>query len=148
MASGNDLHTHLRVMGLLVSWMGLSFLWQQLLNRESFATTSRVGSMLTDAWILTAIVIQVSEFDCGQLVIVYALLIMASGLWFQEHLVWWSTVIVEAAFGVLLVYRTELFNPWHYPLLVAITLVAAAAITSFQVRRVRALSRFYDRRPI
>lgn len=148
LASGSDLHVHLRVMGLLAAWMGLSVIWQLLLRRESLATTSRIGSMLTDASILTALCIQVEEFDCGQLVIVYALLILVSSLWFQERLVWWSTVIVEAAFGVLLFYRRDLFNPWHFPLLVAITLIASAAITSFQVRRVRALSRFYDRRPI
>jgi serine/threonine-protein kinase len=148
MASGANLTVHLRVIGLLLAWMGLSVLWQKLLRRESLATASRIGSMLTDASISTALFVQVAEFDCGQLVIIYALLIMVSGLWFQEPLVWSSTVIVEAAFGVLLIYRPELFNPWHYPLLVAITLIASAAVTSFQGRRVRALSRFYDRRPI
>jgi len=148
LTSGINLNVHLRVMSLLLAWMGLSIVWQQLLRRDTMATTSRVGSMLTDAWILTALFIQVEEFDCGQLVIFYALLVMTSGLWFQEHLVWWCTVIVEAAFGALLIYRPELADPWHYPLLVAITLIASAAVTSYQVRRVRALSRFYDRRPL
>lgn len=147
MTSGTDLAYHLRVISLLVLWAILSVVWQLLLNRDALANLSRVGTMLTDAWILTALFARVDD-DGGTLVIVYALLIVASGLWFQEELVWWSTLISELAFCLLLYYRPGLTSPWHYPLLVAITLTAVGAATSFQVHRVRALSRFYERRPL
>lgn len=147
MLNGTDLAYHLRVVSLLSLWMGLSVVWQLLLNRETFATAARLGTMLTDAWILTALFTHAAD-DGGTLVIVYALLIVASGLWFQERLVWWSTVIVELAFAVLLLCRPSLYSPWHYPLLVAVTLAAVGGATSFQVHRVRALSRFYERRPL
>jgi hypothetical protein len=103
--------------------------------------------MLTDASILTALFTHAYD-DSGTLVIVYALLIVVSGLWFQEKLVWWSTGISEVAFILLLWDRPNLAKPWHYPALVMITLIAVGAATSFQVHRVRALSRFYERRPL
>jgi serine/threonine protein kinase len=147
MTSGTDLAYHLRVISLLVLWLILSLVWQFLLNRDGLANLARLGTMLTDAWILTSLFARVED-DGGTLVIVYALLIVASGLWFQEELVWWSTLISELAFCMLLFYRPSMTSPWHYPLLVAITLTAVGAATSFQVHRVRALSRFYERRPL
>ncbi|MBS0204908.1 MAG: serine/threonine protein kinase [Planctomycetes bacterium] len=142
-----EISYHLRVVSLLALWAGLSVVWQMLLNRESLADASRIGTILTDTGILTALFAQMNNNN-GTLVVVYALLIVASGLWFQEQLVWSTTVIVEVAFGILLMCKPDLCSPWHYPLLVGIALAAVGASTSFQVHRVRALSRFYDRRPL
>jgi serine/threonine-protein kinase len=145
--NGTDLAYHLRVVSLLMLWIGLSVVWQLLLNQDRFANASRVGTMLTDALILTSL-FTFAEDDDGTLVVVYALLIVASGLWFQEQLVWCSTLISELAFGILLVCRPQLTSPWHYPLFVVLVLAAVGAATSFQVHRVRALSRFYEHRPL
>lgn len=147
LTDGTDLAYHLRVVTLMGSWMLLSVVWQLLLGREDWANVSRIGTILTDAAILTALFTH-AEDDDGTLVIVYALLIVASGLWFQEQLVWCSTAIVELALGVLLLCRPALCVPWHYPVLVAVSLIAVGAATAFQVHRVRALSRFYERRPL
>lgn len=144
---GTDWAYHLRVVTLMGSWMLLSVLWQLVLNREDWGNVARLGTILTDAAILTALFTH-AEDDDGTLVIVYALLIVASGLWFQEQLVWCSTAIVVIAFGALLVCRPQLCVPWHYPVLVALSLIAVGAATAFQVHRVRALSRFYERRPL
>ncbi len=145
LTNGTDLAYHLRVISLLGLWMLLSIIWQQLLNRENLATISRVGSILTDASILTALFLHANSTN-GTLVIVYALLIVASGLWFQEQLVWWSTGISEMAFLLLIINTPSLRDPWHYPILASITLLTIGAATSFQVHRVRALSRFYEQR--
>lgn len=147
LTDGSDLAYHLRVVSMMSLWMVLSIFWQMLLARESLANISRIGTMLTDACLLTALFTHAQD-DGGTLVIVYALLIVVSGLWFQERLVWCSTAIVEVAFGALLLCRPQLYSPWHYPVLVAISLVAVGATTSYQVHRVRALSRFYERRPL
>ncbi len=147
LTDGTDLAYHLRVVTLMGSWMLLSVVWQLLLGREDWANVSRIGTILTDAAILTALFTH-AEDDDGTLVIVYALLIVASGLWFQEQLVWCSTAIVELALGVLLLCRPALCVPWQYPGLVAVSLIAVGAATAFQVQRVRALSRFYERRPL
>ena len=147
LSNGTDLAYHLRVISLLGLWIFMSCVWQLLLSQQKLATLSRVGTVLTDASILTALFTQAGDDD-GTLVIIYALLIVTAGLWFQERLVWWTTGIVELAFGTLLLYRPHLGTPWHYPLLVVVTLAAVGGATSFQVRRVRALSRFYERRPL
>ncbi|HEY4261073.1 MAG TPA: serine/threonine-protein kinase [Schlesneria sp.] len=147
MTNGTTLAYHVQVMSLLSLWIVMSIILQLLLNRESLANVARVGTMLTDASILTALFTHAYD-DSGTLVIVYALLIVVSGLWFQEKLVWWSTAISEVAFALLLLDRPNLTKPWHYPALVMITLIAVGAATSFQVHRVRALSRFYERRPL
>jgi hypothetical protein len=82
----------------------------------------------------------------GTLVVVYALIIVASGLWFQERAVLWATFITEVALGVLLWFKPALRSPWHYPVMASLTLLMIGIAISFQVYRVRALSRFYDRR--
>jgi tRNA A-37 threonylcarbamoyl transferase component Bud32 len=145
MMSGSDRAHHVRAVGLMSLWIVMSIVWQRLLTRETHASLARVGSMLTDVSILTTLFILQGN-DNGSLVIIYAICIVAAGLWFQESLVWWSTAIVEAAYFVLLIDRPDLRTPWNYPLLVALTLAALGGTTSFQVRRVRALSRFYERR--
>lgn len=145
LTSGTDWAYHGRVMALLGVWTLMSMVWQWLLNRDAMATVARIGTLLTDAAILTALLLHAAT-GIGMLVIIYALLIVASGLWFQERLVWWSTGISELAFCVLLVNCPDLRDPWHYPLLVSIALVAIGAAVSFQVQRVRALSRFYEQR--
>lgn len=147
MSNGTDLSYHLRVVSLLGLWLALSIVWQRLLNYDPLATVSRLGTMLTDASILTSLFADANDDD-GTLVIVYALLIVASGLWFQERLVWCSTVTSIVSFGVLLICRPHLLTPWHYPMMVVITLLAVGAATGFQVHRVRALSQFYERRPL
>ena len=80
--------------------------------------------------------------------VVYPLLIAASGLWFRVPLVWFMTLACEVAFGALLIVQPALRDPWHHALLVAVVLVMTGAATAFQVNRVRALSRCYERRGI
>jgi eukaryotic-like serine/threonine-protein kinase len=146
--AGTDLAFHLRVTGLLGLWIGGSIVWQMLLSRERLAQASRIGASLTDAALLTALFLQAEQTTNGMLIVVYALLIVASGLWFQVSIVWWTTLIVELAFAVLTLNQPLLQTPWLYPLLTALTLAVLGAATAFQVQRVRALSRFYERRPL
>lgn len=146
LANGTDLPYHLRVLGLLGTWMGLSVLWQSLLNVDRLGDIPRLGNLVTDVSLLTALFSHAYD-DRGTLIVIYALVIVTSGLWFQERLVWFATIACELGFLVLLVDRPILASPWHYPLLVLVTLAALGAATAFQVHRVRALSRYYERRP-
>ena len=143
MMSGTDLTHHLRVIGLMSLWITLSIVWQRLLTRQTHDSFARIGTMLTDVAILTTLFV-LQDQDNGSLLMIYAVCIVAAGLWFQESHVWWSTVIVEAAYFILLLFRPDLRVPWNYPMLVAVALFALGGTTSFQVRRVRALSRFYE----
>lgn len=81
------------------------------------------------------------------LIVLYPLLIVASGLSFREKHVWQTVGCSLLAFVVLMASKPELMTPWHDPLLVVVVLIVLGSGTAYQVRRVRALSRFYEGRP-
>ena len=142
-----DAVVHTLVMFLLGVWWLASVVWQQLLNHGRHATVSRVGTILADVTLLTAALV-VSGWTNGTLLVVYPLLVVASGLWFRVPLVWLMTLACEVAFAALLILQPALRDPWHHALLVAVVLLMTGAATAFQVNRVRALSRCYERRGI
>ena len=138
---------HWLVMFVLGLWWLSSVLWQQFLNRDRLPDLSRVGTIVGDVALLTTALV-LSGWTNGTLLVVYPLLIAASGLWFRVSLVWLMTLAAEVAFAALLMLQPGLRDPWHHALLVATVLLMTGAATAFQVNRVRALSRFYERRPL
>ena len=138
---------HALVMFVLGLWWLSSVLWQQLLNHDRLPTLARVGTIVGDVALLTAALV-LSGWTNGTLLVVYPLLIVASGLWFRVKLVWLTTLATEVAFAALLMLQPGLREPWHHPLIVATVLLMTGAATAFQVNRVRALSRFYERRAV
>ena len=145
--SETDPVAHALVMFVLGLWWLSSVLWQQLLNRDRLATVSRIGTIVGDVALLTAALV-LSGWTNGTLLVVYPLLIAASGLWFRVSLVWLMTLAAEVAFATLLMLQPGLRDPWHHAFLVATVLLMTGAATAFQVNRVRALSRFYERRTL
>lgn len=141
-----SLDYHLRMTGVLVVWVFCSLIWQPFLRRERFADAARIGTVLSDVGFLTT-ALALSNGPIGQMLVVYSVLISASGLWFRTRLVWFTTAAAVAGYLLLCVLNPSLREPWHYPLLVATSLCIVGAATAYQVHRVRALSRFYDRRP-
>jgi eukaryotic-like serine/threonine-protein kinase len=138
---------HWLVVFVLGSWWLTSVLWQQLLNRDRLGNVSRAGTIVGDVALLTAALV-VSGWTNGTLLVVYPLLIAVSGLWFRVSLVWLMTLATEVALVALLTLQPSLRDPWHHALIVATVLLMTGAATAFQVNRVRALSRFYERRPL
>lgn len=138
---------HWSVMFVLAVWGLSSVVWQLLLNRDRLPMISRVGTILGDAALLTTALI-LSGWTNGTLLVVYPLMIAASGLWFRVPLVWVTTLAAELAFAALLLAVPALRDPWHHALLVVVVLLMTGAATAFQVNRVRALSRFYERRGV
>ena len=146
-ATTPDPIVHSLVMFVLGVWWLASILWQQLLSEDRRASVSRIGTILTDVTLFTA-ALAFSGWTNGTLLVVYPLLVAASGLWFRVPLVWLMTLACEVAFAALLILQPALRDPWHHALLVAVVLVMTGAATAFQVNRVRALSRCYERRGI
>lgn len=136
---------HWLLMGIIGAWAGLSYLCQLLLEREGRSPQAHLANVLTDVILLT-VALSISSDAVSSLLVVYPLLITASGLWFQVPLVWITTAVTALGFLVLMAMKPELSDPWHYPLLVLTVLTMIGAATAYQVKRVRALSRFYDRR--
>jgi hypothetical protein len=137
---------HICVMGIVAAWAGLSYLCQIWLQRDTRSVYPNLGNILTDVTLLTAALV-LPTGPINSLLVVYPALISASGLWFRVSLVWLTMAATAVGYLVLVFLKPELGHPWHYPLLVLAMLLMVGAATAYQVKRVRALSQFYDRRP-
>jgi hypothetical protein len=99
---------------------------------------------------LTGILILDQAFT-SPLVLGYAIMVVASGLWFRVELVWFTTAIAAAGYGVLLwvaLGQGKLGESPHHHVIVMLTLALLGMMVAAQVKRVRALSRYYDSRPL
>ena len=80
------------------------------------------------------------------LVVGYPLLVAASGLWFQVRLVWFTTLLAEAAYGALLLdarARVCAGAEDQWPNIFMAALLVNGFVVAQQVKRLWALS-FYD----
>ena len=136
---------HWIMMGIIGVWATLSYVCQLLLERDGRSLQAHLASVLTDVILLT-VALSLSQGSVSSLLVVYPLLISVSGLWFRVPLVWMTTAVTAIGYLSLVNIKPELGDPWHYPLLVLTVLVMVGAATAYQVKRVRALSQFYDRR--
>jgi len=91
------------------------------------------------------------------LLVGYPLLIAASGLWWRVRLVWITTLLAIAAYGALYVdsslswqaevVRWQTPEQLRYPNIFLAGLLLTGYIVARQVRRILALSRYYENRP-
>jgi serine/threonine-protein kinase len=101
-----------------------------------------------DTVCLTAI-LWLDEAFPGPLIATFPVLVAASGLWFRAPLVGLATLLSMLGYSFLAWDdfsrrgRLEQLN-WHIVFLVLLVLTGSAV--AYQVHRVRALSRFYERR--
>ncbi|MHC4879712.1 MAG: serine/threonine-protein kinase [Planctomycetota bacterium] len=129
----------LRLLGL---WALSAFVFQRLQRSDEFASVSRYFWLAADAGFLTQALLIAAE-PVGPLVIVYPLLIVASGLFFHEGLVLFMTSVSLASYATFLWLRPGEAVPWHYPLIFAAILVVIGVVTAHQVHRLRTLSRHF-----
>lgn len=142
---GTDLSYHLRHTGVLMLWGTISFGLQQLLNRPRWAEVGASVWAISDAILFTA-VLYLAVPPLGPLLIGHALLIVASGLFFRVHLVVVMTLACALSYGTLLVLRPELASTPHYCVMHAAMLFTLGGIVVTQVRRIRRLNRYFERR--
>ena len=131
--------------------MGVFSLWglggyglQQLLNRPRTAEFARYAWSLLDIALFTVILIA-AHHPRGSLLIGYPFFVAASGLLFRVRLVIMATAASVLSYLTLLWFCPEEVPPVHYVAVFVCTLITLGLIVGIQVRRVRALSRFYDR---
>jgi len=147
-----DLASQNRAIADVVAWALASLVFQQILIRGKLwgADAARYAWAGTDVIFFTMLV---SIYDglATSLVAGYFLLVIASGLWFRERLVWFTTGMAVAAYGALVLrtglVESSLESPYRHVIFVA-ALAVSGIITGYQVKRVRALSRYYDNRPL
>lgn len=142
--------SHNRAIAVVVTWAVASVMFQSVLRRERWADTVRYAWAAADV-ILFTILVQINDGLTTSLVAGYFLIVVASGLWFRERLVWFTTATAVVAYGALVLnaglFRSTLESPYRHVIFVT-TLAVSGIITGYQVKRVRALSMYYETRPL
>lgn len=138
-----DLAYHLQHTGAILAWAVACWALQRLLNRPRWAEAARHLWAVTDP-ILFTLILYFALPPIGPLLVGYAVMIAVSGLLLRVRLVATTTVASLLSYGGLLIaYPVEAALP-HYCLIFAVLLAVLGFITSFQVRRIRVLSRYYE----
>jgi hypothetical protein len=151
---------HARVMTLFGVWGLLSVVFQRLLNRERGMPWIPFAWAVADMVVLTVLLLlDNADFRPGEahsasgtpFLVAYPCLIVASGLWFRVALVWWTTALSVLSYLVLLTQALlggETIQAPHRNVIYVVALVTVGFVTAYQVKRVRALSRYYENRPL
>jgi serine/threonine-protein kinase len=142
---------HVLVMGLLLLWGAASFVFQKLLNSGRWPEELPFVWAGADLLLWTFVLIADAEAPQGPLVVGYPCLIAASGLWFRLRMVWFTTILSLLSYGVVLALYLLDGHPLagvHKHLIFVVALLVTGSVVAYQVNRVRALSRYYERRPL
>jgi serine/threonine-protein kinase len=138
------------VMILIGLGLVASLLFQALLKRERWAALARYVWSTADMILFTSLMVFTGGLT-SPLVAGYVLLVAAAGLWFRERLVWYTSGLAVLSYCALVAfYRTvgETRVPVIEPLLFVLVLIVTGFVVAYQVKRVRALSAFYETRPL
>ncbi|HEX8199077.1 MAG TPA: serine/threonine-protein kinase [Isosphaeraceae bacterium] len=141
---------HSRVMAILALWALASLVFRRVVGMRHRARWARAGWLGADVALLTAILRVLDAVD-SMLVVGYPLLVAASGLWFRVRLVWWTTLLAELAFGALAFDADRRGAPGvknHWPNIVMAALAVTGSVVAHQVKRIWALSSYYEQRPM
>ncbi len=139
---------HWEVQGSIAGWALASWLFQLCLRQDRGAEAARYAWSATDVALLTFLLI-LTSYQQGPMLVGYPVLVACSGLWFRVRLVWFTTAASLAAYGVILAFpnansKVEWQPHEHVVFLVALIVIGFGVAS--QVKRVRALSRFYQQR--
>jgi serine/threonine-protein kinase len=139
---------HASILSILTLWAVVSLGCQSLLRQEYRPGLVRHVWLGTDALLLTTAIGLAGAVN-SPLLVTYALLIVASGLWFRVGLVWFTTGMAIAGYLVLmsnLVLHGGAVDAPHHHVIFLVGLVALGLMVAYQVKRVRALSCHYETR--
>ena len=125
--------SYLPVVIILAVWSGVSVLFQKLLVRD--VKYVRRSWVATDAALFTASVTY-AEGPIESLIVGYALLIVASSMWYKPRLVAVTTGASILSYLTLNWFRGDPDTPSHYPYLVVGILGVLGAIVTSLVRRI------------
>jgi serine/threonine-protein kinase len=153
LASKVEPRVHFEIMGLLVLWCAASFVFQKIQNTGRWAGDLPFAWSGVDILVWTLLLMVYGDGPKTPVLIGYPCLIASAGLWFRVRLVWFTTILSLLSYaGVLVAYvadhgREALHGP-HMDLIFAVGLVALGYVVAYQVQRVKALSRYYEHRPL
>src|SRR5262249_54230592 len=130
---------------LLAVWGAASALFQQLMLRGVWPGALGFLWSAADMLLLTMVLL-VDDSPGSPITIGYPLLIAGAGLWFREALVWFTTACAGGAYAaqyVVLRLRHGAHDGLQKHVIFLVALTVLGAVVAYQVKRVRALSRYY-----
>jgi len=140
---------HYLVQAIFLLWALVSWGFQQVLRQPRWGEVIRLAWSAADVVLMSAILISLDALE-SSLVVGYALLIAASGLWNSVRLVWFTTILAMICYAILAVDSYAL-HPWvhrQYPNAFLAALGVTGFVVARQVRRMGTLSRYYEQRAI
>jgi eukaryotic-like serine/threonine-protein kinase len=141
---------HVKVLAILAGWGAASYVCQWLLNQKPLAEATRFLWSAADI-VLFSLIVLVGDNINSPVAIGYPLMVAAAGLWFRVPLVWFTAAVCVISYALLLdeaAQRTGPIAGLHKHIIFMVGLVILAFMTSYQVHRVRALSRYYEHRKL
>ncbi|MFO0956466.1 MAG: serine/threonine-protein kinase [Isosphaeraceae bacterium] len=140
-----------KTLAIALTWALASILCRAALRRERWKDLPRFAWAAADVAFFTALV-YFNEGLATALVAGYFLLVAASGLWFRDHLVWFTTGTAVIAYGLLVLIESlqtrEVPESPYAHFVFAAALAVTGLVIAYQVKRVRALSLYYEHRPL
>jgi serine/threonine-protein kinase len=143
---------------ILGVWAATAVGFQQLLKSPRWSLPACfVWGILDSALLFT--VLFLANGVASPLIVVYALLIVASGLWFRVRFVWFMCGLSLASYGahVLDFYLRRAWDPndlgqvldlrWDRHVIFAVALLGISGGVAYLVHRVRVLSSYYGQKP-
>ncbi len=143
------LRAHLLVTAISILWVIASFAFQFALRKERRVDAIRLAWLGTEVVLLTAI-LRIRDDPLSATVIVYALLIAAAGSWSRVRLVWWTTALAESAYAALILdalARGKFPGAANNINIVMGALALTGFVVAQQVKRIWAISSYYEQRP-
>lgn len=140
---------HAEIMVVIGAWLLTCLVCQKLMNRESWEARMPFVWAATDVFFLTSLLVLARPgSSIGPILVGYPLLVVASGLWFEQTLVWFMTAACCVAYLVVNKLRHDPLVPVpeHYPYIYTVVLCGIGYIVAYQVERIRTLSRYFERR--
>jgi serine/threonine-protein kinase len=145
--AARDTPLHLQVLAVVAAWAAAAWVCQRLQAQRRWADAGRLAWVALEPFLVTALLLLTGN-ALSPLLIAYPLLVAGSGLWFQVRLVWAATATAVVGFAVLAACSRSLQMLPYQAVVFGVGLVILGAIVAHQVQRVRALSRYYENRPL
>jgi serine/threonine-protein kinase len=149
-------HLHYLIQAVLALWAASAVVFQVLLRNGWRSDRVRMLWSASDILFLTIELKLLGRVETT-LLVGYPLLIAASGLWWRVPLVWLTTVMAMLAYGALYLVSVLQWRDgqlaWapatglQYPNIFLAALVLTGYVVARQIRRILALSRYYEHRP-
>jgi serine/threonine protein kinase len=149
-----DSKLHWQLTAVLLLWGAASYGFQRLLNLGRWVRRCQFAWGALDATALTSVLLLL-DGPLSALTVAYPLMIVLAGLWSRVSVVGFMTALAVLSYGILVVdfywlrperCSTRFDVAYDRHVFLVLSLLVLGAVVAYQVRRVQALSRYYQSR--